>query len=420
MSNSNPIWNSLDELFEKCTWTRWLSPLQQVTGEEVRFDDLARSCKTLSHLYRTQSSAASQAKALGYGLLTAICYLRMNRIAPAMAQCDWMKGISDSRGIVEYLESEISRTVCNAPTHAVAGSEPPQAIKDLDSSETNIQDPRAIQAIRESFKTERTLDYPKATYPFFSELPMEEVSALIKKAQVRHLEAQEVLFHEGDAPTSFFLVAEGSIRLHSSKGFNKTFEEGEFFGELGVIGSMNRTATATAQDRCVVIEFSKELLVDTFIQFPEMEKKILRHFYLRLFLNKVQDHEIFKGLSPKEHLEFFYTFTPGLLKSTRDLFRQGDASESFYYLLSGEWEVIRQDGTRILQGPGSFVGERGFLNKKPRNATVTAKSDCHYLRCEQTMFRSFGNSFPRIEELLKKLADERLDPAQTDPAKFIA
>lgn len=285
---------------------------------------------------------------------------------------DWIKIIPDSRGVSEYLESEISRTICNSPTSQSENS----------LNETNVQDRDAIDAIRESFRSDRTLAYPKATYPFFSELPMEEVAAFIKKAKVINLKPGEEIFCEGDKPGAFYLTAEGTIELSSKMGFRKTFGEGEFFGELAVLGNLNRTATAITPNGASLIEFSKELLIDIFIQFPILEQKILRYFYLRLFLNKVRNDETFNDLAEKDYLDFFYTFKPGLLKARKPLFNQGDFSSSFYYLLAGEWEIQKSDGQKIVQGPGNFVGERGFI--------------------------------------LNRLANQRQDPAQSDPAMFIA
>jgi len=408
--SAHPIWQKLDELFQNQTWTNWLSPIQALTSNDVKLDALARSAKTLADLYANNSNQSMRPRALGYGLLAAQAYLKMGRVAPAMAMNDWIKSIPDSRGIVEYLESEVSRLVCNSPTSQSENS----------LYETRVQDREAIDSIRESFRSEKTLAYPKATYPFFSELPMEEVSALINKAKVRSFKAGEKVFQEGDEPDSFYLIAEGSIEISSRMGFQKNFEEGEFFGELGVLGNMNRTASATATQESTLIEFSKVLLVETFIQFPALEQKILRYFYLRLFLNKVRQDEVFKSLPEKDYLDFFYTFKPGFIKAGKTLFDRGDFSNSFYYLLAGEWEVKNADGRCVVQGPGNFVGERGFIQKKPRNASVTARTDCHYLSCDEGMFKNFGKNFPNIETILKRLAEQRQDPSQTDPAMFVA
>ena len=301
--STHPIWQKLDELFQNQSWTNWLTPIQAMTSNDVKLDDLARSAKTLADLYAANSHGNMRLRALGYGLLAAQAYLKMARVAPAMAMADWIKSIPDSRGVSEYLESEISRVICNAQTSQSENS----------YNETRVQDREAIDSIRESFRSEKTLAYPKATYPFFSELPMEEVSALINKAKVRHLKTGEIVFNEGDKPGAFYLTAEGSMEIVSKMGFRKTFGEGEFFGELAVLGNMNRTASAAALEETTLIEFSKELLVEIFIQFPSLEQKILRYFYLRLFLNKVRHDKAFQELKEKDYLDFFYTFKPCLL-----------------------------------------------------------------------------------------------------------
>ena len=62
------------------------------------------------------------------------------------------------------------------------------------------------------------------------------------------------------------------------------------------------------------------------------------------------------------------------------LFRQGDASDAVYLLLSGRCRAIR-DGLPIgAIHAGEPVGEVGYFSRMPRSATVVAERDCWLLR----------------------------------------
>ena len=61
------------------------------------------------------------------------------------------------------------------------------------------------------------------------------------------------------------------------------------------------------------------------------------------------------------------------------LFREGDAADGVFRLLSGYVDVLRElDGDPILLGTvgaGQFIGEMGVVENRPRSATARAASE---------------------------------------------
>lgn len=391
------IWKKLDALFEESPIENWIPPLRQLCDSKVNLTELSKSAKMLADLHAHNAKDEHKRRGVGYGILSALCFVKMKRMAPALATVDWLRQINNSQTAVALLESLISKEFSDHTTTEFKPSD----------HDTQPQSQELIAEIRENFKSEETLDYPEAAYPFFSELPMEEVQAIIKRAKVTQLSESDIIFNEGDEPGSFYLVAEGLIELTSERGFSKDFSEGEFFGELGVLGNMPRTATMTAKSKSTVIEFSKELLVECFAHFPELEKKILKFFNLRLFLNTANADAVLSKLSAQDQLDFFYSFTPEFAKSSSLVCKEGDPSDSFYFIVSGHCEVKTKDDKKFLLGPGNFFGEEGFLEAQPRNLNVKAISDLHYLRCEDYMFKGLQRNLPQIEQVLRDLIVSR-------------
>jgi EAL domain-containing protein (putative c-di-GMP-specific phosphodiesterase class I) len=70
------------------------------------------------------------------------------------------------------------------------------------------------------------------------------------------LSAGQVLFREGDAPTSAYLVERGRLRITASIGGREVVlgdvEPGALVGEVAVLDDSPRTATATVLDDCVL------------------------------------------------------------------------------------------------------------------------------------------------------------------------
>lgn len=77
----------------------------------------------------------------------------------------------------------------------------------------------------------------------------------------RDYNANTVLFEEGDPGTEMYVIHEGHVRLTRGKGTVETtlavLPPGEFFGEMAIVTSQPRSATAT------VVEDAKLLVLDS-------------------------------------------------------------------------------------------------------------------------------------------------------------
>jgi len=66
--------------------------------------------------------------------------------------------------------------------------------------------------------------------------------------------------------------------------------------------------------------------------------------------------------------------------------REGEAGDAFYVIVSGQAEVDRSGTVVATIGPGAFFGDLALLDKAPRNATVTAKTDMDLIVLRQPEF----------------------------------
>jgi CRP/FNR family cyclic AMP-dependent transcriptional regulator len=68
------------------------------------------------------------------------------------------------------------------------------------------------------------------------------------------------------------------------------------------------------------------------------------------------------------------------------LVREGAAGDAFYVIVSGQADVDRSGDVVATIGPGTFFGDLALLDKAPRNATVTAKTDMELIVLGQREF----------------------------------
>lgn len=107
--------------------------------------------------------------------------------------------------------------------------------------------------------------------------------------EVKKYEKGELIFREGDWGTEFYQIQDGEVEIYSDWGEPEqklltTLSAGKYFGEMGIIDVMPRSATAVAKNTSVVIvntlsvvELSQMIQTDF-----EAVKDIYKHMSARL------------------------------------------------------------------------------------------------------------------------------------------
>lgn len=85
----------------------------------------------------------------------------------------------------------------------------------------------------------------------------------------------------------------------------------------------------------------------------------------------------------------------------------------FFVVESGEASVEVQGEEVATLGPGAAFGEIALIDRRPRTATVTARSDIKAYGLPVFVFRPFVESRPEVAwKLLESMAD-RLESAES-------
>jgi CRP/FNR family cyclic AMP-dependent transcriptional regulator len=113
-----------------------------------------------------------------------------------------------------------------------------------------------------------------ANIKMFELLNEDDRVALAKVVDELSIPAGHTLFQAGDPGDSLFIVREGEIELFikdtaGQKIVLHTAESGDMFGELAMLDSGSRTATALALTECEVLVLDREDLVFLFQRKPE-------------------------------------------------------------------------------------------------------------------------------------------------------
>lgn len=128
--------------------------------------------------------------------------------------------------------------------------------------------------------------------PIFSELTENEHKEIIRSIIMNYYPAGHVFFREGDQGGSMYIVKHGVVRIlrrDPLSGQEKevaALQDGDFFGEMGLVLTAARNATALAVSECEVFELKKEDFAKLMETSPKLANMISSEFLARTKKNE--------------------------------------------------------------------------------------------------------------------------------------
>ncbi|KAH9215160.1 hypothetical protein DL95DRAFT_140221 [Leptodontidium sp. 2 PMI_412] len=137
------------------------------------------------------------------------------------------------------------------------------------------------------------------SFPLFLSAPDSFLAAIGKHLRPQVHSPHDVILTEGDEAKAMYWLVRGAVAVTSRDG-EATYAElrpGAFFGEIGILMDVPRTATILARTKCLLVVLKKEDLRTELPNYPEMEQAIMEEAQERLtILNKKRRES---GFGPK-------------------------------------------------------------------------------------------------------------------------
>ena len=117
----------------------------------------------------------------------------------------------------------------------------------------------------------------------------------------------ELLFREGEAWGSMYLITKGQLRVFKKKGDQQieidTLRPGQILGEMGFLDQQPRSASAEAIIDTEVVEISQQIYAATFVNIPEWVKVLLKAIVARLRATTVKVKNLESASSEVDYSE---------------------------------------------------------------------------------------------------------------------
>jgi F-box and leucine-rich repeat protein 7 len=163
------------------------------------------------------------------------------------------------------------------------------------NSETNPARPVRPSPLARSLIPDMPLDMLDKirSFPLFQSAPEEFLAAIGSYLRPQTHSPHDYILTEGDEGKAMYWLYRGAVAVTSRDGESTYFElkPGAFFGEIGILMSIPRTATIIARTKCLLVQLKKEDLFSVLPSFPEVERAIREEAQERLAIlnNKKQE-----------------------------------------------------------------------------------------------------------------------------------
>jgi tetratricopeptide (TPR) repeat protein len=160
-------------------------------------------------------------------------------------------------------------TAAEAPGPEPAGEPEPAPAAEPAPPQAPPAAPQKAMGLHEAFKR----------HPMFSVLSDEDIDTMIKKARHAVLKSGQPVIKEDEPGDSMFIIKKGKAKVTSTM-FDKTYElatlgGGNFFGEVGFLTGMPRTASVTASGDLSIMEINKPLMQELIERNPKVLQKLV-------------------------------------------------------------------------------------------------------------------------------------------------
>ena len=122
--------------------------------------------------------------------------------------------------------------------------------------------------------------------PLFSEFGKTDISRLSKISKLHRYKRGDVICREDTAGEFLYVVVSGNVKIFAASGKKKKtlayLEEGEFFGEMSLLDTAPRSASAVAVNDCDCMMINKKDFQMLLKKYPDMAYHVLTTLSKRL------------------------------------------------------------------------------------------------------------------------------------------
>jgi len=250
-------------------------------------------------------------------------------------------------------------------------------------------------------------------FTLIEQLSDQESLEFFRMAYMRKIAEGENVVVQGDVEHSFFLILEGKVRVHMLiEGQTRVdlddLGEGKFFGEFACVYGLPRSATVTAAQPSIVLEFSGLAITQLMQRSPMAGEGLMRTIQIRVAQSMSLSHPAMHNIPETD--QYWLAEESQILE-----FKQGETIENpldaCCIIVHGSVQVsvMRDDHTLSdAMTVGDMFGKINSYIQLPPNTEIHAMDHCLICRMPKNIFNSFMNAYGGFETWMRQYAEQRI------------
>ncbi len=116
----------------------------------------------------------------------------------------------------------------------------------------------------------------------FSDTPENVLAEVANLLHETEFEGDVTLFNEGEIGNCMYIIYHGNVRIHKGSQTLVVLKDRDFFGELSLLDTETRSATATSVDNCLLLRIDQGPFFELLETQPEIAQGVIRILSKRL------------------------------------------------------------------------------------------------------------------------------------------
>lgn len=202
------------------------------------------------------------------------------------------------------------------------------------------------------------------THFLFTMMSEDTIKHLILKMKTYALEANQLVFKQGDVGVNFFIVEKGKLSVEINDIENSVLVPFNCFGELGLIQDKERNCTVMTIEKTILrgIDRSSYRKALSFMNEKKHEEN----------LSFIESVPIFKQLTQGQLQQLLQVLVTQKFAPGQNIVTEGQSGDLFYIIKEGTVHCTKKGALLRDFNVGEFFGEQALLYQSKRRATITA------------------------------------------------
>jgi len=246
------------------------------------------------------------------------------------------------------------------------------------------------------------------TVPLLKGLSTKLLEELANHAKAVTFLPGDIIIGEGERGDALYIITHGVVSVFKGDVNVAELKDGDFFGEMALLGDQVRTATVKANSSSTLLRLRRRDVMHLADDDPELKRRLIdikdeRETQTEL----VGTVPLLKGLS-SEVLELVADQTMAVgLKPGDTVVREGERDDALYIIIHGLVNVYKSGEMVAELKEGDFFGEMALLGDSIRTATVKIKEAATLLRLRRSDVMKLSESNDELKLRLEEAQESR-------------